>query len=107
MLRKEDSNKILKGIKTVVFSTGLSLLNTINVEAKEITPTQFVRGNGEITPLLVGITLGGTLVISLIGVAIYAHKLSKNNSDCYMTKLEDEQFANEKEAIEHIKIICK
>ena len=105
MLRKEDSNKVLKGIKTVVFTTGLTLLNSVNVEAKEINPATI--NNMQITPLIVGVGLSGSLAISLIGIAIHAHKLNKNNKQNYNTELQDKSAVTEKDGIEHIKIICK
>jgi len=107
MLRKEDSNKVLKGIKTLIFTTGLSFLNTINVEAKEINSTQFIRENGEITPLLAGIAIGGIFTLSFIGTAIYNHNLNKKEPKNYDTELKDESAVTEKDGIEHIKIICK
>ena len=36
MLRKNDSNRILKCIKAVAFATSLSLLNPINVNAADV-----------------------------------------------------------------------
>lgn len=35
MLRREDSNKILKGAKVILFATSFSLLNPVSVQAQE------------------------------------------------------------------------
>ena len=106
MLKREDSNKVLKGMKIVVFAAGLSLLNPVNVEAEEETK-QTIEDNLETKKIMVGTTMCGTLIISLAGIAVYANKLRNNSVKYDSIDLNDDNESNEKEATKNIKIICK
>lgn len=107
MLRREDSNKVLKGVKAIVFATTLSILNPVNIYAVE-TSQQTQEANYQIDKKnLVNITLGLALVTSLGVITVYNYKLNKNSFQYNKTKLDDDNVSNEKEAINDIKIICK
>lgn len=106
MLKREDSNKVLKGVKAVVFAASLSLLNPVDVEAAEVT-IQTTEDNLETKKIIVETTLCGTVIISLTGIAIYSHKLRKNSGEYTSLGLKDDNEFNEKEDTKHIKIICK
>jgi len=107
MLKKEESNKLLKGIKTIVFATGLTLLNPINVEANNITPQQ-VEDNQYLTKEIVETTVCGTLLISLAGITIYALNLRKKSKDYNRDyEFKENNAPNEEEVAKHIKVICK
>jgi len=65
VLRKEDSNRILKHVKLVSFAVGLSLLNPINVEAQEVKQETLEEDGMNLyivcatTSTLIGVFLGG------------------------------------------------
>lgn len=108
-LNKEKSNQILKGIKTIMFASTLSLLTPLQTEAKmNIEPsTVIIEDDSEVKKVVVTSTLCGTLAISAVGTAIYASKLKKNTKELYPYNLENDNVSNEEEAVKHIKIICK
>lgn len=70
MLKREDSNKILKGVKVFLFATSLSLLNPINVKAQEITTQEEILENTENSEGLLVIGISTICVpIIMIGIA--------------------------------------
>lgn len=66
MLRKEDSNKILKRVKVVLFATSLSLLNPINVDAATTQDVQIEESNNFGKEDLLNICIAGGVVNLLI-----------------------------------------
>lgn len=105
MLRKDDSNKVLKGVKAIVFATSLSLLNPVSVEAME-TSLQLENVDFD-KKTLVNTCLGLAFATSLGFITVYNYKLSKNSFDYNKTKLDDSNISNEEVKVEDIKIICK
>ena len=70
MLRREDSNKLLKHLKVILFATGLSLLNPINVKAQEITHQEVIEENTENSEDDLGLFIIGTATICGIAIMI-------------------------------------
>lgn len=108
MLRREDSNKILKRVKVVLFATSLSLLNPINVDAKEIVPQQTHEENNELdVTAKVQLGIAGGLAIGSIIAAIISHRELKNapSIDLVQGKLSDEESVDDiGEAVKCLKI---
>lgn len=95
MLRKEDSNKILKGIKTIVFATGLTLLNPINVEAQTIKQDEIIMEDEGLEPveslmIILGISTlmyAGGLIAVAIDINKWKKELDNNYNLVYLGKL--------------------
>ena len=84
MLRKEDSKKVLRGVKAIVFATSLSLLNPVSVEANQVV-SQVVQEENDLSKqvglvvfLFSGVT--GVMISSNI-MWIYNNILIKKHID--------------------------
>ena len=76
MLNREDSNKILKGVKVIVFATTLSMLNPINANAnKNIVEIEDNSVNNDY-----GISIG-LITSSCLLIGIYNITTSKKRKD--------------------------
>lgn len=106
-LDRKSSNTFVNTVKIVVFAVGLSLLNPISADAKEIN-----KENEQATLIdswdIVGNVYIGGIILTFLGLSNYIIKLKKRNKEqSYTIKLSDDTHIDEEEAIKHIKIICK
>lgn len=73
MLKREDSNKILKTVKVILFATSLSLLEPVAVNAEEINKIE-IKENTDFENIVFYTSLG---MVTLIGSSLY-YKLTKD-----------------------------
>lgn len=76
MLRRKDSNKILKKVKVVLFATSLSLLNPINVSATSIEDASIEKNNDFGQDDLLKICIAGGIVNILVNFK-FLHDFNK------------------------------
>lgn len=113
MLRREDSNKILKGIKAVVFAGALSLSCPMNVEAQEVVYEQQEATNDYPSPLVIfmnvtggSIALLGLITLITIGEEALINYELKHNPlpKIFAGKLENGNQDDIKEAVKILKL---
>lgn len=114
MLRREDSNKVLKGIKAVVFATGLTFLSSMNVEAQEMNQEEIVEemneNNNQSSSVVLYTTVFSILAIGGISFGIYTNWYLKHlpSIELVGTKLNDENSKDDvQEAMKYLKITNK
>lgn len=101
-LDRKKSNQVLKGIKVVLFATGLSLLNPINVEAKETTKIEEIKELLDNPYLICAGSILGSALLALVPIRKYLQDYLKED-EMRDVELPDGSYIEK----EDIKIICK
>lgn len=82
MLRKDDSNKILKKVKAIVFATSLSLLNPVSVLGNEIVSQPIYEqdvADNDISSSLETLKIVGGISLVIFTMGIIGAKFELNN----------------------------
>ena len=109
MLKREDSNKILKKVKVMLSAASLPILTQVNVNAEQVT-ANIVNSSKQVdSKLVVGNVLLFAGIVSIACIREYNKYLIQKLKD--FDSLEsvdiDNDFDNEIKARKELKIICK
>ena len=115
MLRKDDSNKVLKGVKAIIFATSLSLLNPVGVEAAENlqqVQDKIVSDEEKNVFEVTNIVIGGVSLIIFVSAFssaiiknIHVRKSLNNHTNIYLGKLSDKKSKDDiNDAVKYLKL---